>query len=90
MHNACHVQPKWSAQHQAPSLHMQAMALAAEAPASTSEGTARTVQGSSQGPTVSAATSQPPAVDIANEVRSRTGAMLAGMQAGAQAVFDST
>ena len=59
--------------------------LAAEAPASPGAGE-RTGQGSSPGP----ATSQPPAVNIANEVRSRAGALLAGMQAGAQAVVGST
>lgn len=69
---------------------MQAVAVAAEASASIGEGTARTGQGLSQGPASSAATSQPPAVDMGDEVRSRAGAMLAGMQAGAQAVFGST
>ena len=69
---------------------MQAMAPAVEASASFGVGAARTEQGSSQGPALSTAMSQPPAVDMGNEVRSRAGAMLAGMQAGAQAVFGST
>ena len=69
---------------------MQAMALAAEALASYGMGSARARQGSSQGPALSTAKSQPPAVDMGNEVRSRAGAMLAGMQAGAQADFGST
>ena len=68
----------------------QVMAPALEAPASTGAATAPAAQGPTMGPARSPTTNHPSPVGAGDEIRSRAGAMLAGIQAGAQAVFGST